>query len=249
MNTSAAETVTIEVVDEGEVSVDAQTMQVNDWLNPAWGGGYVAEFEVTVPDDVPGGHVSAFIITGALAHGTLVNAWISGHPAALDVDASGQSLTACSVGQDYQVELTPGDTVRIGVQVEGAGYEAGAFGFTFEDLDLEDDAGFDPAAPASLDGATIRVETLSSWDTGGVVEIDLTNDTGALITDVDDLVFDLTDDSDVIRHDDAWGFEWTPNGLAVTPWNGVSAHGDIAPEKRRRSAASSTISPPAAILP
>ncbi|MEM7677192.1 MAG: cellulose binding domain-containing protein, partial [Myxococcota bacterium] len=129
-----------------------ELVSVDDWFNPAWGGGFNATFEYTIQDDdVIDGTVSAWTIEPLYTgNGTISTGWSSFGPVAFGDFGDGFEIT--TVGQGWQREASPGDVITFSLQVLGDGFDEDDFAFDFLD---EDPPLADPAAgDFSVDAST-----------------------------------------------------------------------------------------------
>ena len=121
------------------ISSNVQLVNLNDWFNPAWGGGFNATFRYTLrPEDLSGSTVSAWtLLPNYEGKGAVSNAWLDGFAAPVSVGSDGEISTA---DQDFQRPLAAGDTITFTIQVQGAGFDADDFAFAFAFADLDEPA-------------------------------------------------------------------------------------------------------------
>lgn len=116
-------------------ALNVELVGLNDWYNPAWGGGYIATFDITLNDDaLINGSASDWTLTAALSDvGDITNGWLNGYNATVIFDPTSGSYS--TVDQSYQLELTEGTTLRVSIMVQGSGYDEGDIDFIFNDFD------------------------------------------------------------------------------------------------------------------
>ncbi len=140
---------------------------VNDWFNPAWGGGYVARFELTITEDLlMGDTTTGWSLDLDLAEGNFVNGWLDGFTGPVDFDVA--TGTFSTVGSSWQPELRAGDTLNIGIQVSGAGFDAEDVTCLFTDEDIITDD-VDPR------GLAVTAEPVNDWGFGAVQQVSIEN--------------------------------------------------------------------------
>ncbi len=147
-------------------------VNVNDWYNPSWGGGYNATFQLTLTDDMlKGGSVEGWSLQVGLnnPNAAVSTGWLDGFNGTVSFDPSTGTFT--NEGQDYKPELHAGDTIQFSVQVQNTGFNMADFSFSYTDLDpaLQGTAGISaelgtPAqdAVASIDTGDAQVATMSA---------------------------------------------------------------------------------------
>ncbi|MEH2558022.1 VCBS repeat-containing protein [Bradyrhizobium algeriense] len=116
---------------------DITLVNVNDWYNPAWGGGYNATFELTLTDDMlQGGSLEAWILQVVVNNPNAVisGGWLNGFDGTVSFDPATGKFS--NVGQGYQPELHAGDTIQFTIEVQGTGYNRDDISFSFQDADL-----------------------------------------------------------------------------------------------------------------
>jgi len=137
-----------------------ELVSLNDWYDPNWGGGYTATFDITLSADaLIGTSEHDWTLRAVVSDaGDITNGSLDGYNA--DVTFNGDADSFSTIGQSYQLALVDGSTLRVSVQIEGSGYDAGDIDFVFHDLDpvetavspgvtVADNAYAADAAPAS----------------------------------------------------------------------------------------------------
>lgn len=194
---SYAETVEITVEDRpfgADWAAGFQSTAINDWYNPAWGGGFNATVSYTVQEeDLVGGDVYAWnIAPNYSGNGTLTHGWINGFNATAlaGMDEEGDFVLSTD-GQAFQRALVAGDVLNFTLQVYGAGYDEDDFAFAFADVDQ--------AAAASSPTLEIDAAPTNGWGSGLSQNVVVRNtglesvDDWTVELDVpDDIVFTLT---------------------------------------------------------
>jgi VCBS repeat-containing protein len=142
---------------------DISFVNVNDWYNPSWGGGYNATFQLTITDDMlKDGGLSGWSLQISInnPNAVVTTGWLDGLNATVSFDPATGVFT--TEGQDYQLELHAGDVIQFSIQVQNAGFKEGDFSFSFRDLD------FGPDATASSPGEVQATEqNVDSWGDAG----------------------------------------------------------------------------------
>jgi hypothetical protein len=140
-------------------------VSVNDWYNPAWGGGYNATFQLTLTDDMlKGGNLEGWSLQIGLnnPNATVATGWLDGFNGTVAFDPATGVFT--NAGQDYQPELHAGDTIQFSIQVQNSGFDRNDFSFAFRDLDPGPEATADTAGAVEFTPATHDVD---SWSGAG----------------------------------------------------------------------------------
>lgn len=162
---------------------------VNDWYNPAWGGGFNATFDYVVQaGDLTGGVAHAWeIAPNYHGDGTVTGAWVGGHsgPVAVVRDAD-DGLVLSTQGEAYKPALKAGDVIHYTVQISGAGFDKADFSSAFHDLD----------APAATPQAMIDAHPTNDWG-GGLTQSVSVHNTGTEAIDHWTTVLDVRDGIDV----------------------------------------------------
>lgn len=158
---------------------------LNSWYNPSWGGGYNVTFTYQVqPEAMAEGELKAWDIVASYAGaGTIVGGWVDGFPGPASFAVTPDGAIFSTDGQNYQPELAEGQTFQITLQVNGAPYAAGDFGFTIFDRD--------PAFNlADAQDTSLMVSPTNDWGGGLGQNVSLTN-TSQLATDDWQVVLDI----------------------------------------------------------
>ena len=100
-------------------------VNVNDWFNPAWGGGFNATFRCDVegPDTANGPVTDLLIEFNYSGGGTPSTAWTQSHNGPIEYGfiAPDGGYAISNLG-GFQPELYAGDSVTFAIQVQGAGF-------------------------------------------------------------------------------------------------------------------------------
>ena len=133
--------VTLPTLTPNSDDVQWTLFDVNDWYNSANGrGGFIAYFDVVIPESVGDDGVRAWeIATNYTGAGTQVRAWTTGHGAQVnagDVLSDG-GFGLSTDGIERQILLDAGETIRVGIRADGAGFDENDFELAFSDLDPE----------------------------------------------------------------------------------------------------------------
>ncbi|WP_157928974.1 ExeM/NucH family extracellular endonuclease [Pararhizobium haloflavum] len=225
--------------DDADPAAGFELARLNDWYNPAWGGGYNASFTYTVQEqDLIDGSVSAWeILPNYSGDGAITNAWVTGYGGATSrgENADGDFVITTK-DQGYKPELVAGDTIDFSIQVQGAAFDDDDFAFDFNDIDRMP-SGDDPLMAEIDAGSTndwgsgfgqnvsvinLAEATIDDWavelDVPEGVTIDVTSVWGATVTnDADgDLIFMAAD----------WNATIGKGGQAQFGFNGTYAGSD-----------------------
>ncbi len=192
----ATNTFDIEVLPgEGDAS-GFELGAVNDFYNPAWGGGFMVTFDYTINNNsVVDDSISAWMIdSGYTGDGTIMNAWATGFPGGASFNA--EDGTFGNTSQNYQPELLEGTRFAVTFQVDGAGFDENDFAPEFFDEDPE-------LFLASADDVMIDAAPTNDWGSGFVQNVEVTN-TSQNVIDQWSVILDLPDDGD-IQLNNVWG--------------------------------------------
>ncbi|MEM9168429.1 MAG: cellulose binding domain-containing protein [Pseudomonadota bacterium] len=188
---------------------ELELVSVNDWYNPAWGGGFNATFALELTEDlIEEMSVGSwtldidFDVDGA----SFSAGWMNGFNAPVDFDpATGVFSTD---GQSFQQTLYAGDVLTFSVQVQGAGFDMDAFSCDFADLDPE----LILPTPADAMDVAIDAAGLNDWGSGAVQHVNLTNN-GSEAIDGWTMMLDLAPgEIDDIEIANIWGATYTTDG-------------------------------------
>ena len=226
----AEATVTVEVTpeettpstgdSEGFVLVD-----VNDWYNPAWGGGFIATYEYTVSDNsIIGDDLLAWVISSNFTgEGSIENVYVNSFNGPTNRSSDG-SYDIGNVDVGFQPELEIGDTFRVSFQVNNAGFDEDDFNPVFVDSDPEP---FD----ASASDVAIVTGPTNDWGSGFQQNVSITNLTDQEI-DGWSVILDVPE-GDTFVFNSVWGAtaETLDNGdiqFSNLSWNeDIAAGGSI----------------------
>lgn len=170
---------------------------VNDWYNPAWGGGFNATFEYTVNENsVLGEDLQAWVIdSGYSGPGEVVHVWVNGYNGPTS-RPSDDSYDIGNLDVRFQRELEVGDTFSVSFQVNGAGFEESHFCPTFFDSDPEE---FD----AGASDVAITTSPTNDWGSGFLQNVSVQNTSDEQIEGWS-LVLDVPE-GDTFEFNSVWG--------------------------------------------
>jgi len=223
---------TVDVVVEADEPMDGGTGgdksgfelgQVQDWYNPAWGGGFNVTFEYTVNENsVLGEDLQAWVIdSGYTGPGEIVHVWVNSFNGPTSRPADG-SFDIGNLDAGFQPDLQVGDTFSVSFQVNGAGFDEGHFCPTFIDSDPEE---FE-ATPSDV---AITASPTNDWGSGFLQNVEIANVSGeeiegwSVVLDVpegDTFVFNNTwgataetlDNGDILFTNLDWNEDINPGG-------------------------------------
>ncbi|MGF1456366.1 MAG: cellulose binding domain-containing protein [Alphaproteobacteria bacterium] len=183
---------------------DLEVKHVNDWFDPSYGGGYVATFELTITEDLlEGESTTGWTLDLDLAEGSFVNGWLDGFQGPVHFDAHTGTFT--TVGNAWQPELRAGDTLHIGIQVEGAGFDEDDVSCAFSDDDVITD-------DMATGGLIVNADHVNDWQFGAVQQVRVEN-TGTV--DINQWIVRLdleAGELDRIDLQNVWGAEAADDG-------------------------------------
>lgn len=171
--------------------------RVNDWYNPAWGGGFNATYEYTVTDaSIVGDDLFNWAInSGYTGAGTLSHVWVNGFNGPTNFSSDG-SYDIGNVGTGFQPELQVGDTFSVSFQVLGAGFDDADFNIVFSDCDPE------PFVATASDVNIVTTPT-NDWGSGFLQNVRIENLTNE---DIDGWTLLLdTPENDSFTFTNVWG--------------------------------------------
>jgi uncharacterized protein len=212
---------------EPEPSAGFELVGLNDWFNPAWGGGFNAAFTYTVQEaDLVDGEVYAWeILPGYDGPGTITTAWTNGFNGAVGTGPNAEgAFVLTTAGQSYKPKLEAGDVIGFSVQVQGAGFDEADFAFAFADIDRVPSG--DDALMVSIDAAPTN-----DWGSGLNQSVTIANMGGERI-DSWSVELDVPDGVD-IRLTSVWGASVTTDAdgdliFTALDWNGsIGAGGSV----------------------
>lgn len=142
---------------------------VQDWYNPAWGGGFNVTYEYTVNENsIIGEDLQEWVIdSGYDGPGEIVHVWVNGFNGPTTRSSDG-SFEIGNVGVGFQPDLEVGDTFSVSFQINGAGFDGGHFCPTFIDSDPV------PFEPAQSDVAFTTSPT-NDWGSGFLQNVTIQN--------------------------------------------------------------------------
>ncbi|MGF1454528.1 MAG: cellulose binding domain-containing protein [Alphaproteobacteria bacterium] len=147
-----------------------ETVDVNSWFNPDFGGGFIATFEITLTEGLIGGpKLEAFSFDIDIDEGTFVNGWVNGFNGPLSFDPD--TGTFSNAGAGFQPTTEAGTTIAFNVQIDGTGFDIDNFDFNFTNLTP-------PAVlPEPSDDQSLEVASasLNDWGAGFVQNVRVTN--------------------------------------------------------------------------
>lgn len=166
-------TLSIEVDDDtGTPGIDASGFafsSVNDWYNPAWGGGFNVTYEYTVSEaSIAGDDLFAWAIdSGYSGSGTVVQAWTSNFNGPVSTSNDG-SFVIGNENVGYRPELEAGDSFSVSFQVQGAGFDPADFAPIFTDRDPE---------PVDVDESDVSIDASATndWGSGFLQSVSIHN--------------------------------------------------------------------------
>ena len=143
--------------------------QVQDWYNPAWGGGFNVTYEYTVNENsIIGEDLQSWVIdSGYDGPGEIVHVWVNGFNGPTTRSSDG-SFDIGNVGVGFQPDLEIGDTFSVSFQINGAGFDGGHFCPTFIDSDPM------PFEPSQSDVAFVTSPT-NDWGSGFLQNVTIQN--------------------------------------------------------------------------
>ena len=192
----------------------AVVTNVNDWFNPAWGGGHIVRFEYPLTTvEVPStGDIAWRIETNYTGEGTITNAWANGYggstyhgPLAAD---GGFGLS--NENENYKAELSAGSVLGFSVEVDGVGFNENDFNPRFFNLDeTVEGPDIDPESPEENFPDHAGFGQLESWynpEWGGGYNIIIT--------------YEIQPEDIVDESDKGWSVEirYTGEGSIATGW-------------------------------
>lgn len=204
---------------------------LNSWYNPNWGGGYNVSFTYQVqPEAMADGQLKAWdIIAKYTGTGTITGGWVEGFPGSANFQTTQGGAMFSTTGQNYQPELAEGQTFKITLQVNGAPYTAGDFGFTIFDRDpafnLADaqDSTLMPAATNDWGGALGQSVSLANTSQTAVddwqVVLDVPQGVNLAITDVWGASATKLINGDILFKALGWNKRLTPGSQANFGFN------------------------------
>lgn len=146
-------------------------VSVNDWYNPASGGGFNATFECAVAGDSPVTEI--FVNFNYSGSGTPSSAWAQSYngqlTTGLTADNGGYSVS----GNNASNPLNPGDRFQVVVQVNGAGFDESDFDVLCA---TEDSATEDNIAPVADAGNDVSVSVGTEVTLNGSASTDAEGD-------------------------------------------------------------------------
>lgn len=126
------------VVASAQLSGSASVVSVNDWYNPAWGGGFNATFEYELTDeDVPNGTLESWRLDmGYTGTAQLTSAWMSGFNGGVSSGNLGPNgeFVITNENQGYQPPLTSGSVLTFTISASNGGFNAADFQIDLVDL-------------------------------------------------------------------------------------------------------------------
>tara|TARA_Y100000296_G_scaffold87245_1_gene131080 strand:+ start:89328 stop:93191 length:3864 start_codon:yes stop_codon:yes gene_type:complete len=140
-----------DVASDSNHNAAVELVSVNDWYNPAWGGGYNATFKLTLTEDmVKDGAVNGWSIDVDINNpdASFSSGWLNGFNGKASFDRAEGVFT--NADQKYQPELNIGDSIEFSVQVQDTGFNIDDFSFSFVDLDPTVDTASDTESDSDL---------------------------------------------------------------------------------------------------
>ncbi len=147
-----------------------ELVNVNDFFNPAFGGGFIATYEYTVNENsIIGDDLFAWTInSNYTGEGRIVNVFVNGFNGPTTQQADDGSFDIGNVDVGFRPELNVGDTFRVSFQIDGAGFEDEHFCPTFLDSDPE------PVEATESDVEIITSPT-NDWGSGFLQRVTIDN--------------------------------------------------------------------------
>gem|GEM_PF-4178974 len=154
-----------------QLSGSASVVSVNDWYNPAWGGGFNATFEYQLTDeDVPNGTLESWRLDmGYTGTAQLTSAWMSGFNGGVSSGNLGPNgeFVITNENQGYQPPLSSGSVLTFTIAASDGGFNADDFQIDLVDLnapavetsDNETQGDFEPDNSDDSDSTTTSTTT------------------------------------------------------------------------------------------
>lgn len=215
-----------------------ELVNVNDFFNPAFGGGFIATYEYTVNDaSIIGDDLFAWeISSNYTGDGTIVNVFVNSFngPTTRSNDGS-FDIGNSQVG--FMPELNVGDTFTVSFQIDGAGFDGEHFCPVFLDVDPE------PVETTASDVA-ITTSPTNDWGSGFLQRVEIENvsdeqvDGWSVILDVpegDTFVFnnvwgataETLDNGDILFSNLSWNEDINPGGSVNFGFTGDNSTDDV----------------------